>query len=166
MYGDLDRWELGLATWAEFEHAAPQLASKGRALLYQYGPPLGYLATVRPDGGPRVHPFCPIVAEGGLWAFVLRHSPKGADLRRDPRFALHAFASKDVDDEFFVRGRAVPFEPTDGLKSALVAAALPAAVGTDEEQLFALHIDRALVATYEHRGHWPPAYERWAAGDE
>ena len=42
-----------MATWAEFDAAAPQLASKGRALLYQYGPPLGYLATVRPDGGPQ-----------------------------------------------------------------------------------------------------------------
>jgi hypothetical protein len=73
-----------MATWADFQHAAPQLATKGMALLYQYGAPLGYIATVRPDGGPRVHPFCPIVAEGGLWAFILRHSPKGADLRRDP----------------------------------------------------------------------------------
>ena len=81
-----------MATWADFQRAAPQLAIKGRALLYQYGPPLGYLATVRPDGGPRVHPFCPIIAEGGLWAYILRHSPKGADLRRDPRFALHAFS--------------------------------------------------------------------------
>ena len=154
-----------MATWAEFEHAAPQLASKGRALLYQYGPPLGYLATVRPDGGPRIHPFCPTIAEGELWAFVLRHSPKGADLRRDPRYALHAFAPKDVDDEFFVRGRAVPVDPTDDLKSAIIAAAMPATVGTDEEQLFALHIDRALVATYEHRGQWPPSYERWASVD-
>jgi hypothetical protein len=154
-----------LVTWAEFERAAPQLARKGRALLYQYGPPLGYLATVRPDGGPRLHPFCPIVAEGGLWAFVLRRSPKGADLRRDPRFALHAFAPKDVDDEFFVRGRAAPVEPTLELKSAIIAAALPASVGADEEQLFALHIDRVLIATYTHRGQWPPSYERWAAAD-
>ena len=152
-----------LATWAEFESAAPKLASKGRALLYQYGAPLGYLATVRIDGGPRVHPFCPIVAEGGLWAFVLRHSPKGADLRRDPRFALHAFCPKDVDDEFFVRGRAESIEPTAALKAAIISAAEPASVGADEEQLFQLHIDRLLVATYNHRGQWPPSYERWVA---
>ena len=37
-----------MATWAEFEGAAPQLAGKGRALQYQYGPLLGYLAIVRP----------------------------------------------------------------------------------------------------------------------
>jgi hypothetical protein len=28
-------------------------------MLYHFGVPLGYLATVRRDGGPRLHPFCP-----------------------------------------------------------------------------------------------------------
>jgi hypothetical protein len=154
-----------MATWAEFRRAAPQLATKGRELLYQYGPPLGYLATVRPDGGPRLHPFCPIIAEGGLWAYILRHSPKGADLRRDPRFAVHAFCPADVDDEFFVRGRAEPIEPVSELKAAIIAAAIPATVGGDEEQLFQLHIDRVLVATYTHRGQWPPWYQRWSASN-
>ena len=151
-----------MATWAEFENAAPELASKGRALLYQYGPPLGYIATVRSDGGPRVHPFCPIVADGSLWAYILRDSPKGADLRRDPRFALHALSPTDVDDEFFVRGRAEPTEPSKDLMAAVIAAAVPATVGGDDEQLFHLHIDRVLVATYTHRGQWPPTYERWS----
>jgi hypothetical protein len=161
----LDGEERGLATWAEFEAAAPQLASKGRALLYQYGPPLGYLATVRADGGPRVHPFCPIVAQGGLWGYILRHSPKGADLRRDPRFALHAFSPEEVDDEFFVRGRAEGIQPSADLRAAIVSAALPATVGADEEDLFQLHIDRVLLANYTHRGQWPPSYQRWAALD-
>ena len=154
-----------MATWADFQRAAPQLATKGRELLYQYGPPLGYLATVRADGGPRLHPFCPIIAEGGLWAYILRHSPKGADLRRDPRFALHALSPTDVDDEFFVRGHAEPTEPEADLKAAIIGAAVPATVGAAEEQLFQLHIDRVLVATYTHRGQWPPSYERWSASD-
>jgi Pyridoxamine 5'-phosphate oxidase len=152
-----------VATWAEFEAAAPELAAKGKALLYQYGPPLGFIATVRPDGGPRLHPFCPVVAEGGLWAYILRASPKGGDLRRDPRYALHAFPPRDVDDEFFIRGRAEPIEPPDELRAAIVAAAEPATVGVGDEQLFQLHLDRVLLATYTHRPQWPPAYERWAA---
>jgi hypothetical protein len=139
------------------------MAAKGRSLLYQYGPPLGYLATVRPDGGPRVHPFCPVIAEGGLWAFILRHSPKCADLWRDPRFALHAFSPADVDDEFLVRGRAEPTEPTHDLEAAIILAAVPATVGAAEEQLFQLHIDRVMVATYSHRGQRPPSYEKWSA---
>jgi hypothetical protein len=154
-----------VATWADFETAAPELAAKGRALLYQYGPPLGFLATVRGDGGPRVHPCCPIVTAGGLWAYILSRSPKGADLRRDRRFALHAFPPADVDDEFFVRGYVEETEPTEELKAAIISAAVPATVGGDDEQLFHLHIERALVATYAHRGQWPPRYHRWAATD-
>ena len=152
-----------MATWAEFEAAAPELAAQGRALLYQYGPPLGYLATVRADGGPRVHPFCPIIAEGGLWGYILRTSPKGRDLRRDPRFALHSFAPREVDDEFFVRGHVVPVEPSPALRGAVIGAAQPATVGSASEQLFQLHLDRVLVATYECRGQWPPSYQRWPA---
>jgi hypothetical protein len=95
----------------------------------------------------------------------LRHSPKGADLRRDPRFALHAFSPAEVDDEFFVRGSAEPTVPTDALKAAIISAALPATVGADEEQLFQLHIDRVMVATYTHQGQWPPSYEKWSASD-
>jgi hypothetical protein len=154
-----------MATWAEFESADPDMATKGRALLYQYGPPLGYLATVRGDGGPRVHPFCPIVADGGLWAYILRRSPKGADLLRDPRFALHAFSPEDVDDEFFIRGRAEPTQPAEELRTAIIAAAAPATVGAEEERLFHFHIERVLLATYAHRGQWPPSYKRWVAPD-
>jgi hypothetical protein len=78
---------------------------------------------------------------------------------------LHALSPTDVDDEFFVRGRAEATEPTPELKAAIIAAAVPAAVGADEEELFQLHIDRVLVATYTHRGQWPPFYERWVALD-
>jgi hypothetical protein len=48
-----------MATWSEFEQADPTMAAAGRKLLYQFGIGLGYLATVRKDGGPRVHPICP-----------------------------------------------------------------------------------------------------------
>ena len=44
-----------MLTWAEFAHARPDLAEAGRRLLYQFGVGLGFLATVRADGGPRLH---------------------------------------------------------------------------------------------------------------
>ena len=153
-----------MATWAEFEQQAPEIAAKGKALLYQYGPPLGFLATVRPDGGPRIHPFCPIVHDGRLWAYVLEHSPKCHDLRREPMYALHALPGEAADDEFMVRGRAaLVADVPDELRAGIIAAAEPASVGAQEEQLFELHLDRAMTATYTHRGQWPPAYARWAA---
>jgi hypothetical protein len=39
-------------SWAEFQRLRPDLAEAGRRLLYQFGVGLGFLATVRADGGP------------------------------------------------------------------------------------------------------------------
>src|SRR5215211_4082394 len=96
-----------MATWAEFEAAMPEMAGAGRALLFQHGPGLAYLATVRKDGGPRIHPVCPVIADGDLYAFIGR-SPKLYDLLRDGRYALHTFPCEDRDHELFITGRAIP----------------------------------------------------------
>jgi hypothetical protein len=90
--------------WSEFAAEQPQLAAAGRALIYQFKVGLGYLATIRKDGGPRVHPVCPVIANDGLYVFVGNQSPKVHDLRRDGRFALHSFPNPEVDDEFYVEG--------------------------------------------------------------
>ena len=76
--------------WSEFAAEQPDMAEAGRALIYQFRVGLGYLATVRKDGGPRVHPVCPVIAHDGLYVFIGNHSPKVHDLLRDGRFALHA----------------------------------------------------------------------------
>jgi len=108
-----------VATWAEFERQAPALAevaarlwpgviALGRGEAPPPGAPcfaIAYLASVRRDGGPRVHPFCPILARGRLFAAIPRSSPKGWDLRRDPRCAIHALPGPD-DDELCIRATA------------------------------------------------------------
>jgi hypothetical protein len=94
-----------MATWSEFAHAAPALAGAIRSALHQYGSGLGYLATIRPDGGPRLHPVSPVVAEDGLYACLL-DTPKRRDLVRDGRYALHSYPPDDSDDEACVRGSA------------------------------------------------------------
>lgn len=147
-----------MASWAVFEAATPELAAEGKRLFYQYGVGLGFLATIRKDGGPRLHPICPIVADGGLYAFI-NPSPKCHDLRRDGRYALHAFTPEDVDDEFCVSGRAT--ELTDTEVRARVAAAYHASV-PPEHALFAFDVQRCLHAKYRHRGDWPPTYTKWA----
>lgn len=152
-----------MATWSEFADAVPALAADGARLLTQFGPGLGFLATVRPDGGPRLHPICPVVADGGLWAFIVGHSPKCADLRRDGRYALHAFPPEEVDDEFVVHGRATEVPDPDPALHHRLCAATTASVGRPDEVLFALHIDMAMTATYEARGIFPPTYATWSA---
>src|ERR1700675_3724728 len=106
-----ERGGFDMAAWKEFEDASSTIAASGRKLLYQFGIGLGYLATVRKDGGPRVHPVCPILTDGGLYTLI-GTSPKQRDLRRDGRYALHAFPAKDVDDEFYVTGRALHRDDT------------------------------------------------------
>ena len=147
-------------SWAEFAAAMPDMAAAGLRLLYQHGPGLGYLATVRADGAPRVHPVCPHVAEERLWVFIGEPSPKRHDLLRDGRFALHPFPHPDVDDEFFLAGDAAPCH--DDALVASVRASLPFNSG-DDDQPFELHIERALLSTYKARPSWPPVYTRWRA---
>ena len=78
-----------MASWSEFAAAEPELASAVRALLQQYGPGMGYLATVRADGGPRVHPVSPWLAAGLLCVSFRDTSPKMREVARDARYALH-----------------------------------------------------------------------------
>lgn len=156
-----------MATWHDFETAMPAAAEAGRTLLYQHGPGLAYLATVRKDGGPRIHPICPVIVEGDLYAFIGR-SPKRDDLLRDGRYALHTFPVEDTDDEFFLAGRAVTV--TDPDRAARIDTTYRAQGTThgDEDQLFRLEIDRALHAAYRPRSSgntWPPTYTRWRAPD-
>jgi pyridoxamine 5'-phosphate oxidase-like protein len=146
--------------WVEFAAAMPDMAAAGLRLMYQHGPGLGYLATVRADGAPRVHPVCPHIADGALWLFIGGPSPKRHDLLRDGRFALHTFPNPEVDDEFYVAGRAEPCRDTTRVEA--VRAALPFNTG-DDDQPFVLSIQRALLATYAARPSWPPAYTRWQA---
>jgi hypothetical protein len=146
-----------MATWGEFAAAEPEIAEAGRALFYQYSVGLGYLDTVRPDGGPRLHPMCPVVTDGGLYAFIVP-SPKRDDLIRDGRYAMHAFPATDVDDEFYLTGRASPVP--DPSVRARIAAAYHIPV-PDDHLLFSFDIERCLLATYKRRGDWPPIYRRW-----
>lgn len=89
--------------WTEFRRDEPELARAGaRLLAEQHG--YAYLATVRPDGSPRIHPVAPIVIDNGLFIAVQRRSPKLADLRRDPRLGLHACVHPPRDEEFAIRG--------------------------------------------------------------
>ena len=61
--------------WHEFVAAAPELAATGESLLFQFGVGLAFLATVRKDGGPRLHPVCPVLSHGRLYVLVIPTSP-------------------------------------------------------------------------------------------
>jgi hypothetical protein len=148
--------------WSEFAAERPDMAEAGRTLIYQFRVGLGYLATVRKDGGPRVHPVCPVLANDGLYVFIGNHSPKLRDLLRDGRPALHSFPNPQVDDEFTVAGRAERVD--DAVIRQIVYDAYTATGAfTSDDTLFELRLERALHAKYGPRPSWPPAYTRWSA---
>ena len=146
-----------MASWGEFEAAAADLAAFGARLL---GAAPGYLATVRHDGAPRVHPVTPIVGGENLFVFMERTSPKGVDLRERRCYALHSGVPDNSGSggEFFVLGRAaISEDPEDRAVAAAAATYEPA----DRYILFVLGVDEARCNGYGDIA--LPAPTRWAA---
>src|SRR5215470_12145013 len=94
-----------MVAWNEFAGAAPELAAAGRTLINQFQVGLAFLATVRKDGGPRLHPVCPVFSDDRLFVLIIPASPKCNDLLRDGRYALQSFPQlKAGSEEFYVAG--------------------------------------------------------------
>ena len=142
-----------MASWSEFAAAEPELAAAVRALLQQYGPGMGYLATVRADGGPRVHPVSPVITDEGLYCFLV-HSAKRHDLERDGRYALHSYPPEESDDEAYVTGHARPV--TDPSVVNHLAEALRASPMVDW-RLFEFDITTAMLRRHGPAGALPLA---------
>ena len=156
----------GMASWAQFETQAPELAGvaarlwPGTVALHRgtavpAGLPcfaVAYLATVRRDGGPRLHPFCPVLAGGGLFAAIPRPSPKGWDLRRDPRCVIHALPGPE-DDEFCVRARTAEVTGDPSARALVRAVVAASGVGgmiesVSHDPLFELDLEQVDVARW------------------
>jgi Pyridoxamine 5'-phosphate oxidase len=77
-----------MASWAEFEAVAPELAARVRARLDAHVHKT--LATLRRDGAPRISGTETQFVDGELWIGSMWQARKALDLQRDPRFALHS----------------------------------------------------------------------------
>jgi hypothetical protein len=158
-----------MATWRDLTEERPELASAGRDLLYQFGVGLAFLSTVRPDGGPRLNPICPLLADGRVFAFIVP-GPKCRDLVRDGRYALHSFPCADNEDAFMLTGRASVVDDTP-LRARLVTQFLAerADLGMSEEALaeqtlVELGVDRVLLTRTTGHGDETPQHTVWRGG--
>jgi hypothetical protein len=154
-------------SWEQFAAARPDLAGPGRDLLYQFGVGLAFLSTVRPDGGPRLHPICPVLISGRLVAHIIP-SRKRDDLHRDPRYALHSFPVPANEDAFYLTGRAVPVADEDLVRRASAQfqaerkyPAEPA--GFADGRFFEFLIGRCLLTRTTGPDDWNPQHTVWAA---
>jgi hypothetical protein len=76
-----------MPTWGDIEQAEPEFAQRVRA-LFDAGRHKT-IATVRADGSPRISGIECEFVDGELRFGSMSAARKGADLNRDPRFALH-----------------------------------------------------------------------------
>lgn len=135
-----------MATWSDFELAEPEMAAIGRELLERHQ--LAYLATVRADGAPRLHPVSPQIIDGHLYVCTPRTSPKARDQVRDGRYVMHMLPG-DADAEFRVRGRARLL--ADPAEIARVCERGPHYFRPDEH-LFEYDIEEAAMAHWQNVG--------------
>lgn len=130
--------------WRDMAAAEPELAAFGEQ---RFQSQVAYLATVRPDGGPRVHPVTPILAGGRLFVFMEPTSPKGKDLQQDARYALHSGVEgpDGGGGEFIVTGRARRVEDAHTRAMAASAASYEPA---ERYVLFEFSVESALSTVY------------------
>ncbi len=141
-------------SWKTLEEKHPDLAAFGAERL---DGKVAYLATVRKDGSPRVHPMTPIIGQGHLFVFMEPTSPKGHDLRRDGRYAMHCAVSdtSGTGGEFIVTGRA-HFVNNSELRA--LAVRLASYTPADRYILFEFDIKSVASTVYQDdqavRQHW------------
>ena len=102
--------------WREIEDAEPEFAARVRRLLDAGRHKT--IATLRADGSPRISGIECEFADGDLRFGSMTGARKGADLKRDPRFALHGPTfhpeegkEGDWPGEAKIAGRAIPASP-------------------------------------------------------
>jgi len=105
--------------WHDFEDAVPEFAQRVRALFDAHRHKT--IATVRADGSPRISGIESVFEDGELVFGSMPNARKGADLRRDPRFALHSATVDPVQGaeaqwpgEGKISGRAIAAGPVSG----------------------------------------------------
>jgi hypothetical protein len=77
-----------MASWAEVEREAPELAALARSCFDAFTHKT--LATLRRDGAPRISGTEVEFSDGEAWIGSMWRAVKALDLQRDPRFAIHS----------------------------------------------------------------------------
>jgi Pyridoxamine 5'-phosphate oxidase len=132
--------------WREVELGAPRLAGLGVAALAVSR--VALLGTLRRDGSPRISPVEPYLLEGQLLIGAMAWSQKAADLRHDPRFALHSAITgpDNGEGEFKLYGSAA--EAEERTRRA-AASAWWSEWPPEKTIVFALQVNRAVYIAWD-----------------
>lgn len=129
-----------MATWAEIEAEAPELAALARTFFDAFTHKT--MATVRRDGSPRISGTeVDFEGEHGLQLGMMSGSRKALDLRRDPRLALHC-PTEDAPES----------DPSSWLGDAKIAGRaveLSDPTRVDQDHSFWIDVTEVVVITVE-----------------
>ena len=143
-------------SWKIFESQSPELASLYHKKLDRQ---IAYLATLKKDGAPRLHPVTPFIGEGMLFIFTEPSSPKIGDIRRDGRYALHCNVVREGPlVEVLLTGRAGEVTDPAARSRAMKIAGSPVVI--ESYVLFEFQVERALVVEYDEER--KPVVRRWS----
>ena len=108
-----------MTAWRDVVRAEPEFAQRVQELFDAHRHKT--LATVRADGAPRISGIEVVFEDGELVFGSMPGARKGADLRRDPRFALHSATVDPLEGseatwpgEAKIAGRAILAGPVTG----------------------------------------------------
>ncbi len=152
-----------MKAWKDFATQSPELAGTGKALLFRERTGLAFLATLRRDGAPRLHPVSLVIYDGRLFVLIPPASPKCADLILDGRYALQAFPTQDgVNEEFYLSGRAECIHD-DEFRQAMIEET--SILAGEDEVLFELLLERAMHTRLVNCGtpKERPLHKKWRA---
>jgi hypothetical protein len=136
-----------MATFADLESEEPEFAARVRASFDAHRHK--FLATLRADGSPRISGIEMSFVGGEPWIAGMPRSAKFADLRGDPRFALHSGSAEpdafEADAKF--SGRATEVTDPEEVRRFAVDAGVPPGLGNfelfrvDLEQVVLVHLN-------------------------
>jgi hypothetical protein len=129
-----------MVRWHDVVEAEPDFARRVAALFDAHRHKT--IATVRADGSPRISGIESQFEDGELVFGSMPHSRKGADLRRDERFALHSATVDPVEGA----EASWPGEAKIAGRAVLEASASPAEADrfrTDIAEVVLTHLDDA-----------------------
>jgi hypothetical protein len=114
-----------MAAFAQVESDEPEFAARVRAAFDAHRHK--FLATLRSDGSPRISGIEMQFVAGEPWLAGMSQSAKFADLRADPRFALHSGSDEPAawSADAKLSGRATELTDPHERRSYATAAGVP-----------------------------------------
>lgn len=151
--------------WAQLQHAHPDFAARVQQRFEAYKHHV--LGTLRSDGSPRLTGLEADIRDGELWLGMMPNSRKAFDLRRDPRFSLHANPGTGSEAEMAygdvrVSGRAL--EVTDAETMDRYVAGAPGGEVPEAFHLFRAELTEVVRTYLDLEGTPEMVFEFWCPG--